>query len=57
MRQCKASSWEGGIRVPGMIHVPWAISTNMNISTPATTADFLPTIMAIFQVQSDNPGW
>ena len=55
LRQCKASSWEGGIRVPGMIHIPWVILENKNISTPTTTADFLPTIMSIFQVESDNP--
>jgi hypothetical protein len=48
---------QGGIRVPGMIHIPWVILENKNISTPATTADFLPTIMAIFQVESDNPTW
>ena len=57
LRQCKASSWEGGIRVPGMIHIPWVILENKNISTPTTTADFLPTIMGIFQVESDNPTW
>jgi len=57
LRQCKASSWEGGIRVPGMIHIPWVILENKNISTPTTTADFLPTIMSIFQVESDNPTW
>ena len=45
LRQCKASIWEGGIRVPGLIHVPWQIRGNQNVSTPATTADFLPTIM------------
>ena len=50
--QCKASSWESGIRVPGMIHIPWVILENKNVSTPATTADFLPTIMAIFKVES-----
>lgn len=57
LRQCKASMWEGGIRVPGMFHYPAAISRNMNITTPATTADFLPTIMSILQVKSDNPTW
>jgi hypothetical protein len=40
-----------------MVHIPWVILENMNISTPTTTADFLPTIMSIFKVESDNPTW
>ena len=43
--------------MPGMVHIPWVILENKNISTPTTTADFLPTIMSIFQVESDNPTW
>ena len=27
------------------------------MSTPATTADFLPTIMVILEVETDNPSW
>eukprot|EP01043_Picozoa_sp_COSAG02_P009690 COSAG02_NODE_331_length_24480_cov_22.114720_26_plen_56_part_00 len=40
-----------------MVHIPWVILENMNVSTPTTTADFLPTIMSIFKVESDNPTW
>jgi arylsulfatase A-like enzyme len=43
--------------VPGLIHYPAQIKQNKNVSTPATTADFLPTIMAILKVTSDNPTW
>ena len=43
--------------MPGMIHIPWVILENKNISTPTTTADYLPTIMSIFKVTSDNPTW
>ena len=57
LRQCKASVWEGGIRVPGLVYVPWLVHENKNVSTPATTADFLPTIMGLLQVTSDNPSW
>jgi arylsulfatase A-like enzyme len=46
-----------GIRVPGLMHVPWLISSNKNVSTPATTADFMPTILSILEVKSDNPTW
>ena len=28
LRQCKASMWEGGIRVPGMVHFPRLITEN-----------------------------
>ena len=48
---------EGGIRVPGMFHYPPAITRHLNVTTPATTADFLPTIMRLLGVTSDNPGW
>jgi len=57
LRQCKASMWEGGLRVPGLLHFPRAIHEHVNVSTPATTADFLPTIMALLHVDSDNPSW
>jgi hypothetical protein len=40
-----------------MFHYPALIKANMNISTPATTADFLPTIMSLLQVTTDNPTW
>ena len=57
LRQCKASMFEGGIRVPGLVHFPLAIRHNVNVTTPATTADFLPTIMGLLQVTSDHPSW
>jgi hypothetical protein len=40
-----------------MMHAPMLISSNLNVSTPATTADFLPTIMEVLGVQSSNPSW
>ena len=57
LRQCKASMWEGGIRVPGIVHFPAAIAENKNVSTPATTADYVPTIFNILKVQSSNPSY
>jgi hypothetical protein len=32
------------------MNYPAAIKQNVNVSTPATTADFLPTIMNLLQV-------
>lgn len=57
LRGCKASMWEGGIRVPGLMHYPGIIKGNFNISMPAVSSDFMPTIMSILGVQSDNPTW
>lgn len=57
LRQCKASMWEGGIRVPGLVHYPAKIKRNVNVSTPASSSDFLPTIMNILNVESSNPTW
>jgi hypothetical protein len=57
LRQCKASVFEGGIRVPGILHAPMLISRNLNISTPVFTGDILPTIMELLQVESDHPSW
>jgi arylsulfatase A-like enzyme len=58
LRQCKASVFEGGLRVPGMIHYPDGIKSNINHSMPVGTVDFLPTIMDLLQVkESSNPGW
>jgi arylsulfatase A-like enzyme len=57
LRGCKVSAWEGGLRVPGLIHYPQVIIGNWNVTTPAITTDFLPTIMRILEVDSDNPAW
>lgn len=57
LRQCKASIFEGGIRVPGIIHAPMLISHFVNVTTPTVTSDFLPTIMELLDVRTDNPTW
>merc|ERR1719217_1812784 len=49
--------WEGGIRVPGLVHYPAKITKNINVSTPTSSSDFLPTIMRILDVASSNPTW
>lgn len=40
-----------------MMHAPAYITSNLNVSTPATTADFLPTVMDILGVESSHPSW
>ena len=57
LRQCKASIFEGGIRVPGIMHAPGLITRFINVTTPVFTGDFLPTMMSLLGVQTDNPTW
>ena len=57
LRQCKASNFEGGLRVPGVIHAPNLITKFTNVTAPAFTGDFLPTILNLLEVETDNPGW
>ena len=57
LRQCKASIFEGGIRVPGIMHAPGLIQRHINVTTPTFTGDFLPTILALLGVKTDNPTW
>lgn len=67
LRQCKASIFEGGIRVPGILHLPANIdpairpSGNINVTTPIGALDVLPTIMELlnvdFKTASKNPSW
>ena len=67
LRQCKASVFEGGIRVPGIMHLPSSISPtirpgkNLNVTTPVGALDILPTIMDLlhvdFKTASKHPEW
>eukprot|EP00040_Diaphanoeca_grandis_P039447 m.259066 g.259066 ORF g.259066 m.259066 type:complete len:628 (-) comp37543_c0_seq1:99-1982(-) len=57
LRQCKASNFEGGIRTPGFMHAPSMITEHKNVSTVTVTSDYLPTIMEILEVETDNPTW
>ena len=41
----KGYQWEGGIRVPYIIYVPWANSNGNTSDYPVTGADFFPTIL------------
>lgn len=41
----KGYHWEGGIRAPYLIYIPWNQSSNQTFDTPVTGADFYPTIL------------
>lgn len=45
LRGGKGYQWEGGIREPYFIYVPWNHSKEKNINYPVTGADFYPTIL------------
>eukprot|EP00038_Savillea_parva_P014746 m.11998 g.11998 ORF g.11998 m.11998 type:complete len:695 (+) comp2898_c0_seq1:231-2315(+) len=55
LRGCKASNWEGGIRVPGFMVWPDRIQHNVQTLFPAVTHDFLPTILDAWNMTSDHP--
>ncbi len=47
LRDAKASLWEGGIRVPGMIRWPGKIKPGSESSEPVSALDMLPTFCEI----------
>ena len=57
LRQCKASVFEGGIRVPGMVEWPGGIRSNRLAETLASVLDFLPTFLDWMGVAHPHPHW
>lgn len=47
LREGKGTSWEGGVRVPAVMHWPGHIPRGAECSTPLMTIDLLPTIAHI----------
>ncbi|NQU54630.1 MAG: sulfatase [Bacteroidetes bacterium] len=47
LRGSKAQTWEGGMRVPGIISWPAKIKKGIVCTTPVTTMDLLPTLTNI----------
>ncbi|UAM97981.1 sulfatase [Polaribacter litorisediminis] len=41
----KGYQWEGGIREPYLIYIPWSTSKQKTIEYPVTGADFYPTLL------------
>ncbi len=57
LRGCKASYYEGGIRVPGMLEWPAVIHANSRTWHPSSTHDYMPTILDLLGLQHPRPGW
>ena len=46
-RDGKGSTWEGGVRVPGIFHWPGQILAETVVTAPASTLDIYPTVTAL----------
>jgi arylsulfatase A-like enzyme len=57
LRQCKASVFEGGIRVGGFVHWPSVIKGHVDTYHAAVTNDFLPTVLDLLGVSHPHPEW
>jgi len=57
LRQCKASLFEGGIRVGGFVHWPQVIKGHVDTLHAAVTSDFLPTVLDLLGLQHPHPEW
>lgn len=50
LRGGKGYQWEGGIREPYFIHVPWMTDAPKTIETPVTGTDFYPTLLELAEL-------
>ena len=57
LRQCKASLYEGGIRVPGILEWPAMIKQRSTTWHPSYVSDFMPTILEAMGVPHKHPDW
>ncbi|MCV9385276.1 sulfatase-like hydrolase/transferase [Reichenbachiella ulvae] len=51
LKGMKATTWEGGIRVPFMIRFPERFSSDSRVSVPCSSLDVLPTVLTLTQVE------
>jgi arylsulfatase A-like enzyme len=47
----KGYYWEGGIKAPFIVYVPWLNSNGKTLETPVTAADLYPTILDFANIQ------
>jgi arylsulfatase A-like enzyme len=53
-RERKASLYEGGVRVPGLIEWPERIQPDTVITAPCSTLDYVPTIAGLLDIKLPN---
>lgn len=54
LRGGKGLHWEGGIKVPFMIFVPWLQGDGIKIKYPVIGTDIYPTIMSLLNISADE---
>ncbi len=54
LRGSKGNTWEGGMRVPGIISWPARIPAGITCNQPVSTLDLLPTLSAIAGVETPD---
>ncbi|GAB5554968.1 MAG: sulfatase [Saprospiraceae bacterium] len=55
LKGMKATTWEGGIRVPFMIYYPTVFKTSKKITIPCWSPDIYPTLKALTNISPINP--
>ncbi|XP_075771464.1 steryl-sulfatase isoform X1 [Pelodiscus sinensis] len=50
----KTTNWEGGIRVPGLLHWPGVIQAGVSIDEPTSNMDIFPTIIKLAGIPLPN---
>lgn len=53
LRGGKGYQWEGGLRVPYFIHLPWQAHNGQRVETPASGIDFYPTLLELVGQEPD----
>jgi len=57
LRQCKASLFEGGIRVAGILEWPAMIKAHRETQVPAVVMDYIPTFLSAIGAKHPHPTW
>lgn len=54
LRGGKGYQWEGGVRVPYFVHVPWMNQEGQEITTPVSGVDFYPTLLDLVGINNNT---
>lgn len=54
LKGMKATTWEGGIRVPFMIHYPSIFKEPKKVTTPCWSPDIYPTLLALTNIEKKS---
>ena len=54
LKGMKATTWEGGIRVPFIVHYQKEFASNTRVSVPCWSPDIYPTLLSLTGVEPSN---